>query len=87
MSFNANQINRYLLPIHLHLVGLGEEQHAGGLVEADPLVGLVQAGGNLVADCQQENVDEEVVALSGNVALGKKDLEVGGPGSWYGTSV
>lgn len=65
----------YLFSVVIHLLLVGEEEHARGLVEGQLLVRLLDAGRNLIPHRVQQDVDEEIVALGRHIATGQEHLK------------
>lgn len=65
-----------LLGIVCHLFGRAEEENPGSLSKKDFLIGLLNASCDFIPDSIQQDVNEESIALSGDVPLGQEHLVV-----------
>jgi len=61
-----------LLCILCHLLWGVEKKHSSSFIELDLLIGLLYAPGDLITNSVQQDVNEEGVALSGDIPFGKK---------------
>lgn len=60
----------YLISVSIQLLKFIEKQDPRCFVARYPIVGLLCAASNLITNCQQENINEEVVALCWHITLG-----------------